>query len=59
MTNRVELSITQRLPFADGHKFGAAGSYGEENAARAFPATFPYLLDETLQQDWYPVSSGR
>jgi len=27
MTNRVELSVAGRFPFADGHEFGAAGAY--------------------------------
>ena len=27
MTNLVELTITERLPFAQGHEFGAAGTY--------------------------------
>jgi len=27
MTNRVELSISERFTFADGHAFGAVGAY--------------------------------
>jgi hypothetical protein len=40
MTNRVELSIYDRFPFAEGHEFGAAGSY-ERLVGRAHFAVDP------------------
>jgi hypothetical protein len=40
MTNRVELSIAERFPFADGHEFGAAGAY-ERLIGRAHFAVDP------------------
>jgi hypothetical protein len=27
MTNRIELSISRRFPFAEAHEFGAVGAY--------------------------------
>ncbi len=27
MTNKIGLEITERIPFAEGHEFGAAGPY--------------------------------
>ncbi len=32
-------------------------TFGEQEAAQAFPEKCPYSLDEICQQDWYPVSS--
>ena len=40
MTNRIELSITDRLPFADGHEFGSVGAY-ERLVGRAHFAVDP------------------
>ena len=40
MTNRVELSISERSPFAAGHEFGAVGSY-ERLVGRAHFAVDP------------------
>jgi hypothetical protein len=40
MTNRVELSVYDRFPFAEGHEFGAAGSY-ERLVGRAHFAVDP------------------
>jgi hypothetical protein len=40
MTNRVELSITERFPFADGYEFGAVGAY-ERLVGRAHFAVDP------------------
>jgi Alpha/beta hydrolase domain len=40
VTNRVELSIAERFPFADGHEFGAVGAY-ERLVGRAHFAVDP------------------
>src|SRR5436190_14725470 len=40
MTNRVELSIAERFPFAGGHEFGAVGAY-ERLVGRAHFAVDP------------------
>ena len=40
MTNRVELSIAERFPFAEGHEFGAVGAY-ERLVGRAHFAVDP------------------
>src|SRR6516165_8924542 len=36
MTNRVELSISERFAFADGHEFGAVGAYERLNGRAHF-----------------------
>jgi hypothetical protein len=36
MTNRVELSISERFAFADGHEFGAVGAYERLNGRAQF-----------------------
>jgi hypothetical protein len=41
MTNRVELSISERFPFAGGHEFGAVGAY-ERLVGRAHFAVDPH-----------------
>jgi hypothetical protein len=41
MTNRVELSISERFPFAGGHEFGAVGTY-ERLVGRAHFAVDPH-----------------
>ena len=41
MTNRVELSIAERFPFAEGHEFGAVGDY-ERLFGRAHFAVDPH-----------------
>src|SRR5262249_60489227 len=41
MTNRVELSITERFPFAEGYEFGAVGAY-ERIVGRAHFAVDPH-----------------
>ena len=41
MTNRVELSIAERFPFAAGHEFGAVGAY-EGLVGRAHFAVDPH-----------------
>jgi hypothetical protein len=40
MTNRIELSLTERFPFADAHEFGAVGAY-ERLVGRAHFAVDP------------------
>jgi hypothetical protein len=40
MTNRIELSITERFLFADGHEFGSVGAY-ERIIGRAHFAVDP------------------
>ena len=42
MTNRVELSISERFPFAGGHEFDAAGAY-ECLVGRAHFAADPHV----------------
>ena len=41
MTNRVELSISERFPFAEGHEFGDVGTY-ERLVGRAHIAVDPH-----------------
>ena len=41
MTNRIELRITERIPFADGHGFGDVGAY-ERLSGRAHFAVDPH-----------------
>jgi hypothetical protein len=40
MTNRIELSLPERFPFADAHEFGAVGAY-ERLVGRAHFAVDP------------------
>jgi hypothetical protein len=58
-TLRCDIEATLEKLYADGRRSAALAlrTYGEANAAQAFPAKCPYALDEICQQDWYPVSS--
>jgi Domain of unknown function DUF29 len=58
-TLRRDIGVSPEKMYADGHRHADLSLRGEEDAGTAFPAKCPYSLDETLQQDWYPVSSGR
>jgi hypothetical protein len=59
-TLRRDIEATLDKLYADGRRNAALAlrTFGEENAAQAFPATNPFTLDEICQHDWYPVSPG-
>ena len=58
-TLRRDIEATLDKLYADGRRNAALAlrTFGEENAAWAFPAECPFSLDEICQQDWYPISS--
>jgi hypothetical protein len=59
-TLRWDIEATLDKLYADGRRNAALAlrTFGEESAARAFPAKCPFSLDDICQQDWYPVSSA-
>ena len=60
MTNRVELQIDERVPFAGGHGFGDVGAY-ERLSGRAHFAVDPRAAaqQEVVDLDKAPVDAAR
>lgn len=48
MTNRVELSISERSPFAAGQEFGAVGAYERLAYVEAITTAARQLVEERL-----------
>jgi hypothetical protein len=58
-TLRRDVEATLEKLYADGRRNATLGlrTFGEQEAAEAFPEKCPYSLDEICRQDWYPVSA--
>ena len=60
LTRSLHRDLGRQLPrlYGRGRLLAANGleAYGEAEAARALPATCPYVLEAVLDVDWYPAN---